>query len=64
MNAKWYKTKDDDQIWWKETDCVGEMVFSFDKIHEFNFWQDFDKLTEEQKAIFKRESPTLYELKE
>lgn len=64
MNAKWYKTKDDDQIWWKKTSRIGEMVFSFDKIHEFNFWQDFDKLTKEQKAIFKRESPTLYELKE
>lgn len=28
---RWYKNNTDDKIWWKDTDSVGEWLFSFDK---------------------------------
>lgn len=55
---RWYKTNDSDKIWWKETDYIGEWVFSFDKKTEFNMFRDYpEKLTPEQKQIFDDENP-------
>lgn len=28
-SSRWYKNEETDKIWWKETDSVGEWVFSF-----------------------------------
>lgn len=30
-NSVWYKNERDDKIWWKETEAVGEWIFSFNK---------------------------------
>ena len=41
-----------------------ENLFSFDQETIFNFWTDYpDKLTPEQIEIFKKENPTMAELK-
>ena len=40
----WFKHEESDVVWWKSNrDSVGEMIFSFDKKKEFNFWQDYPK---------------------
>ena len=58
VSDRWYKNDDSDRIWWKETDCVGEWIFSFDKKTEFNVFRDYPKkLTSEQKKIFDEENP-------
>lgn len=60
------KYSDDDLIYWvdDESDIEGRVLFSFDKRTVFNFWTDYpDKLTAEQIKIFKKENPTLAELK-
>lgn len=56
----WEKEKSTDKIWWKHEveETIGEFVFSFDKVHEFNLFQDYPyKLTAGQKAIFDKEQP-------
>lgn len=57
----WFKNEEEDAVWWKsDTEAVGEIIFSFDKEKEFNFWQDYpNKLTKEQKAIFDKENEVL-----
>lgn len=57
----WFKHEESDVVWWKSSrETVGEMVFSFDKKSEFNFWQDYpNKLTKEQKVIFDKENEIL-----
>ncbi|MDP0404804.1 hypothetical protein Q7Y91_11110 [Glaesserella parasuis] len=57
----WYKNHKKDKVWRKDNDeKIGELVFSFDKVIEFNFWQDYPhKLTPEQKAIFDAENEIL-----
>ena len=57
----WFKHEESDVVWWKSNwDSVGEMIFSFDKKKEFNFWQDYpNKLTKEQRAIFDKENEIL-----
>lgn len=37
----WYKNNPSDKIWWKDVDSIGEFIFSFDCIHEFNFFRDY-----------------------
>lgn len=58
-NHHWYKNNKNDLIWWKDTSgYIGLWIFSFDKITEFNMFQDYPyKLTREQKRIFDRENP-------
>lgn len=58
-NNAWYKNEETDVIWWKDTpDTLGEWIFSFDKVEEFNLFADYPhKLTAEQKEIFDRENP-------
>lgn len=66
-NYIFYKMEDTDKIWWVEYPCEkdGDMLFSFDRKTVFNFFEDYpDKLTEEQRALFREENPVLAELKE
>ncbi len=57
--GQWLKNKKSDQIWWLDNpESVGEWIFSFDKVHEFNMFEDYPyKLTPEQKVIFDKENP-------
>lgn len=59
LDAYWYKYKKSDKIWWKDIpDRVGEWVFSFDKIKEYNMFRDYPyKLSKEEKEIFDKENP-------
>lgn len=55
---RWYKNNAEDEIWWKDTDSVGEWLFSFDKKQVFNMFADYPhNLTPEQKKIFDEENP-------
>lgn len=55
---RWYKNNTDDKIWWKDTDSVGEWLFSFDKKQVFNMFADYPhNLSQEQKKIFDEENP-------
>lgn len=61
----WYKEAETDKIWWiSAIDYVGLFMFSFDKKIIYNFFADWDELTEEQKTIFRKENPELADLKE
>lgn len=58
MPNNWYKNKESDRIWWKDTDSVGEWIFSFDKETEYNMFADYPhNLAPEQKAVFDKENP-------
>lgn len=58
MSNNWYKNEESDKIWWKETDTVGEWIFSFDKEKEYNMFADYPhNLTPEQKEAFDEENP-------
>jgi hypothetical protein len=55
---KFYKNNEGDAIWWIDSECKGEWLFSFDKKKVFNMFADYpDKLTPEQKRIFDKENP-------
>lgn len=55
---KFYKNNEGDVIWWIDSECKGEWLFSFDKKKVFNMFADYpDKLTPEQKRIFDKENP-------
>ena len=58
-----YKNNEDDIIWWVETpDTKGEFLFSFDRITVYNLFQDYEKLSDQQREIFNKENPMLAEL--
>lgn len=59
MSDKWYKNKESDKIWWKDTpEDLGLWIFSFDREEEFNMFADYPfKLTEDQIRIFDQENP-------
>ena len=58
MLNDWYKNEETDKIWWKETETVGEWIFSFDKKTEYNMFADYPhNLTSEQKEVFDKENP-------
>ena len=58
MQNKWYKNKETDLIWWKETDKIGVWEFSFDKNKVFNMFRDYPhELSDYEKDIFDRENP-------
>ncbi|MBS9768140.1 MAG: hypothetical protein KGV44_11480 [Flavobacteriaceae bacterium] len=61
-----HKHSETDKIYWLETieQTKGEILFSFDLKTVYNFFADWDKLTEEQKEIFRKENPILAELKD
>lgn len=57
--GQWFKKHEADETWWLDnTGVVGEWIFSFDKVNEFNMFRDYPyKLTKEQKEIFDKENP-------
>lgn len=58
MSNNWYKNEESDKIWWKETETVGEWIFSFDRKKEYNMFADYPhNLTPEQKEVFDKENP-------
>lgn len=58
MLSDWYKNDENDAVWWKDTDSVGEFVFSFDRQKEFNLFADYPKeLTAQEKRLFDKENP-------
>lgn len=62
---KFYKKDESHIIRYVDTGAnEGKILFTFDGVTIFNFWTDYpDRLTAEQIEIFKRENPTLAELK-
>lgn len=58
MSQIFYKKNESDKIWWiKDTEQVGNMLFSFDKETIYNLFRDYpEKLTPEQKKIFDKEN--------
>lgn len=56
---RYYKNNETDQVWWLfEPDVIGEFVFSFDKVRNFNLFRDYpNELSKEQKEIFDKENP-------
>lgn len=64
MLSDFYKENENSIIWQiDDLDSVGKFLFSFDKKTIYNFWEDYDKLTAEQKAIFNKEFPAMAALK-
>ena len=56
--SDWYKNKESDLIWWRDAlDEDGLFLFSFDRDTTYNLFEDYFKLTAEQRAIFNRENP-------
>jgi len=53
------KNKETDEVWWaEETDKIGEMLFSFDKVKVYNLFSDYPhNLTDEEVEIFDKENP-------
>jgi hypothetical protein len=47
-----------------EEEIRGPWEFSFDKKTIYNFWTDYEKLNNEQRAIFNREFPVMASLKD
>ncbi len=53
-----------DISWWTAPkDELGTLLVSFDKVHFYSFYRDFDVLTPEQQEIIKQENSTMYRLK-
>ena len=64
MLSDFYKDNENSKIWRiDDMDSVGKFLFSFDKKTIYNFWEDYDKLTAEKKAIFEEEVPAMAALK-
>lgn len=64
MLGDFYKESENSEIWCiDDLDEIGQFLFSFDKKTIYNFWTDYDKLSDEQKAIFNKEFPTMAALK-
>ena len=58
--SNFYKKESTDKIWWIDAiDYVGMFLFSFDKKIIYNFFAEYETLTEEQKEIFRKENPIL-----
>ena len=59
MLSDYYNKNKHDTIWWiDDLDTVGEHLFSFDKVKNFNLFADYPySLTKEQKEIFDKENP-------
>lgn len=57
-SSNWYHNDEGDRVWWKDSDAIGEHIFSFDRKKEYNLFADYpDKLTPEEKEIFDKENP-------
>lgn len=59
------KRKKQDKIYWIPSTQLGEIKFTFDKIKIYEFYKDYpQELSDEEIEIFKRENPTLAELRD
>ncbi len=62
--SPFYKKTPNSKIWWTSAiDIFGLYLFSFDRKKIYNFFSDWDELTEEQKELFRKEEPSLAKLK-
>ena len=62
--SDFYKQNKNDVIWWvDDLESIGQFLFSFDKKKIYNFFEDYHKLTPEQKLVFDKENPELAKLK-
>jgi hypothetical protein len=53
-----YKHNEQDAIWWKKSDAIGEWLFSFDCNKVYNMFRDYPhNMTKEEVRIFDRENP-------
>ena len=58
VSSKFYKNNETDKIWWVyDPDDIGTLRFSFDRKTIYFLYQDYGKLTPEQRAVFDKENP-------
>ena len=59
MAKIFYKEKVSDTVWWvDDTDTIGSLEISFDKIKILNLWEDYPhNFSKEEKRIFDKENP-------
>lgn len=50
-------------MWHVVSDSFGSHLFTFDRKTIYNFWEDYEKLTDEQRRIFDKEDPIMARLK-
>lgn len=60
-----FHKENSESLVWRTGDLnsFGPILFSFDRKTIYNLFTDWDKLTEEQKQIFRKENPVLAGLK-
>lgn len=64
MLSDFYKDDESNKIWRvDDMESIGKFLFSFDKKTIYNFWTDYDNLTDEQKSLFDKEYPAMAALK-
>ena len=57
---RWYKTNENDKIWWYDNSdkVIGIFLFSFDRKKVYNLFRDYPfELNKQEKIIFKKEQP-------
>lgn len=56
---RFYKEYPADKVWWIDfgEDVIGILAISFDKKKIYYLYRDYDKMTDEEKAIFNAENP-------
>ena len=53
-----YARNDGEKIWWKNTDTIGEWVFSFDMKKDYNMYHDYPhNMTKDEVELFDKENP-------
>ena len=59
MLSNFYKKNKTDKIWWIDNlEIFGEYLFSFDKKHIYNLFQDYShNMTDAEVEIFNSENP-------
>lgn len=60
IKGKWkfFKNNPNDVVWWvKNTDTIGDFLFSFDKENIYNLFADYPhNLSKDEKAVFDKEN--------
>lgn len=56
---RFYKENPSDKVWWVDMgeDVTGILAISFDKEKIYYLYRDYNKMTDEEKAIFNAENP-------
>ena len=56
---RFYKKNPSDKVWWVDMgeDVTGILAISFDKEKIYYLYRDYNKMTDEEKAIFNSENP-------